>query len=65
MVIYQKWSEAKARRQRRGQTLVEYALIIAALAIVAVAVLSAVGGTTFNIYSTIINEQVARTQTGS
>jgi Flp pilus assembly pilin Flp len=61
MVTNQRLMAAKrhARIRRHGQTLVEYALIIAVIAIVAVAVLSALGHQTQALY-TSINFQVAR-----
>ncbi len=51
-------------RSRRGQTLVEYALILALIVVVSVAILLQMGGTLHALYSTI-DSQVARTATGS
>jgi Flp pilus assembly pilin Flp len=51
-------------RARRGQTLVEYALILALIVVISVAVLLQMGGTLHALYSTI-DSQVARTSTGS
>ena len=55
---------SRARRLRRGQTLVEYALILALIVVVSVAILLQMGGTLKSLYSTI-DSQVARTATGS
>jgi Flp pilus assembly pilin Flp len=43
---------------QRGQTLVEYALILAFISVVAIGVLMAMGGQTSNTYS-IINQQMS------
>ena len=51
-------------RARRGQTLVEYALIISLIVVLSVAVLLQFGGTLKGFYSTI-NSQVGRASTGS
>ncbi len=51
-------------RARRGQTLVEYALILALIVVVSAAILIQMGGTLHALYSTI-DSQVARTATGS
>jgi Flp pilus assembly pilin Flp len=51
-------------RARRGQTLVEYALILALIVVVSAAILIQMGGTLRALYSTI-DSQVARTATGS
>jgi len=45
----------KAMRMRRGQTLVEYALILALISIVAVIVLQSLGQQVTQVYSTINN----------
>jgi Flp pilus assembly pilin Flp len=47
------------RQQRLGQTLVEYALIIAVMSIVAIGVLISLGSQTKNIY-TAITSQISR-----
>jgi len=57
-------SRRRLLRARRGQTLVEYALIISLIVVLSVAVLLQFGGTLKGFYSTI-NSQVARTGTGS
>jgi pilus assembly protein Flp/PilA len=41
------------RRRRRGQTLVEYALILAIISVVAISVLITLGGQVKTIYSNI------------
>ena len=60
-------ARAKAQRRlatnRRGQTLVEYALIIAVISIVAIGVLVNLGQNLKSIYSTI-DSQVARAPGG-
>ena len=48
-----------AREERLGQTLVEYALIIAVMSIVAVGVLISLGSQTKSIY-TAITSQISR-----
>jgi Flp pilus assembly pilin Flp len=50
---------ALGRQLRRGQTLVEYALIIAVMSIVAIGVLISLGQQTKNIY-TAITSQISR-----
>jgi len=45
-------------KSRRGQTLVEYALILAFISVVAIAVLISLGGQIKSVYSTI-SSQVA------
>jgi Flp pilus assembly pilin Flp len=57
------WS-AKQRSTRRGQTLVEYSLIIGVVVIVAIGTLMTLGTQTKTLFSSI-NSQVARTSTGS
>lgn len=42
-----------AIRSEKGQTLVEYALLLALIAIIVIAVLTIVGHKTCNVYSTI------------
>jgi Flp pilus assembly pilin Flp len=54
----------RMRHSRSGQTLVEYALILALIATVSIAVLLQFGSTLKGLYSTI-DSQVARTTTGS
>ncbi len=54
----------KGRRARRGQTLVEYSLIIAVIVIAVLGVVLTVGKQTTTLYSSI-QSQVARTGTGS
>jgi Flp pilus assembly pilin Flp len=51
------------RRFRRGQTLVEYALILAFIAVVAIGVLTALGGTTRNVYAGV-SVQLTTAQAG-
>lgn len=40
-------------KSEKGQTLVEYALILVLIAIVVIAILTGVGRTTNNVYSTV------------
>ncbi len=54
----------RARRARRGQTLVEYALILAIISILAIAMMLQLTGNVRAIYSNI-DSQVARSSTGS
>lgn len=62
MVILQRW---RRRLQREnGQTLVEYAMIIALIVVVTLAILSQTGVTLKALYSTI-GSQVNRANTGS
>ena len=50
-------------RSRRGQTLVEYALILAFIAVVAIAVLMATGSNVTSTFNTV-NVQLAKAQAG-
>jgi Flp pilus assembly pilin Flp len=51
----------KRRQSRKGQTLVEYALILAFIAVVAISVLINVGKTIRSVFSTINSQlQVAQ-----
>jgi len=52
------------RAQRSGQTLVEYALILAFISVVAIVVLQALGSKVTSVYSTI-NAQLATAQSSS
>jgi Flp pilus assembly pilin Flp len=54
----------RARRAKRGQTLVEYALILAIISILAIAMMLQLTGNVRAIYSNI-DSQVARSNTGS
>jgi Flp pilus assembly pilin Flp len=54
----------RARRSLRGQTLVEYALILAIISILAIAMMLQLTGNVRTIYSNI-DSQVARSATGS
>jgi Flp pilus assembly pilin Flp len=54
----------KLRRNCSGQTLVEYALILAFIVIVSIGVLVSTGTSLRGLYSTI-SSQVARANTGS
>ena len=45
----------KSMRTRKGQSLVEYALILALVAIVVIAALTALGGKTTNTMQTVSN----------
>jgi Flp pilus assembly pilin Flp len=54
----------KLTRQQKGQTLVEYALIISLIVVVTIAVLIQMGTTLKGLYSTI-GSQVNRANTGS
>ena len=45
---------------RRGQTLVEYALILAVISIVAIGILINLGTQVKGIYSMVINSQIAQ-----
>ena len=54
--LYAKYT--KARRKRRGQTLVEYGMILALISVVAISVLSSLGNHVKGVFSTI-NSQVA------
>jgi Flp pilus assembly pilin Flp len=47
-----------ARQKRKGQTLVEYALILAIISVVAIAVLIALGGKVKGVYS-MVNSQLS------
>jgi len=51
------------RNARRGQTLVEYALIVAFIAVVAIGVLMALGGTVKSTMATV-NTQLGSANTG-
>jgi Flp pilus assembly pilin Flp len=51
------------RKGRRGQTLVEYALILAFIAVVAIAVLMSMGNTISNTFGTV-NVQLSKAQVG-
>jgi Flp pilus assembly pilin Flp len=64
MAIDRRRIRARRNRRRRGQTLVEYALIVSIISIVAVGVLITLGQQTHAIY-TMINSQIARSSTGS
>jgi Flp pilus assembly pilin Flp len=57
-------SKQHCSRGQSGQTLVEYALIIAVISIVAIAMLVQLTGNVHAIYSNI-DSQVARANTGS
>jgi Flp pilus assembly pilin Flp len=46
-------SRSQRRVQRRGQTLVEYALILAIISVVAIGVLTSLGQQVKGVYSTI------------
>jgi pilus assembly protein Flp/PilA len=52
-------------RSRRGQTLVEYALIIAMISIVAVGVLITLGTTLKGTYSTIVSGVTSAANVGT
>jgi Flp pilus assembly pilin Flp len=52
------------RRQSSGQTLVEYALILAFISVVAIVVLQALGSKVTSVYSTI-NAQLSAAQSSS
>jgi Flp pilus assembly pilin Flp len=54
-------SRRRLLRARRGQTLVEYALIFALIIILSVAVLISFGGTLKGFYSTISSQVAAST----
>ena len=43
-------------KDRKGQTLVEYALLLALIAIVVIAVVTLLGGKANNVYSNIANK---------
>ena len=43
-------------KNRKGQTLVEYALLLALIAIIVIAVVTLLGGKANNVYSTISNK---------
>jgi Flp pilus assembly pilin Flp len=62
--IMHSYLKSRRLRGRRGQTLVEYALIISLIVVVSIAVLLSFGGTLQGFYSSI-NSQVARSGTGS
>ena len=51
---------ARYPKKRRGQTLVEYALIIAVISIVAIGILINIGTQIRGLYSEIINSQIAQ-----
>jgi Flp pilus assembly pilin Flp len=53
----------RQRRFRRGQTLVEYALILAFIAVVAIGVLLAMGSSVKSTYASV-NTQLATAQNG-
>jgi len=53
-----------ARGQRSGQTLVEYALILAFISVVAIVVLQSLGSKVTSVYSTI-NAQLSAAQSSS
>jgi Flp pilus assembly pilin Flp len=48
----------RQKRSRKGQTLVEYALILAFIAVVAISVLIRLGGAVRSIFSTITSQLV-------
>ena len=48
------------RKKRRGQTLVEYALILAVISIVAIGILINLGQQIKGVYSMVINSQIAQ-----
>jgi Flp pilus assembly pilin Flp len=54
----------RTRRTKGGQTLVEYALILAIISILAIAMMLQLTGNVRTIYSNI-DSQVARSSTGS
>jgi len=54
----------RVRRTKRGQTLVEYALILAIISILAIAMMLQLTGNVRAIYSNI-DSQVARSNVGS
>ena len=56
--------QQRTPRPRRGQTLVEYALILAVISIVAIAMMIQLSGNLRGIYCNI-DSQVARSSTGS
>jgi Flp pilus assembly pilin Flp len=56
--------QCRSERAKRGQTLVEYALILAIISIVAIAMMLQLTGNVRQIYSNI-DSQVARSSSGS
>ena len=46
----------RARQSRKGQTLVEYALILAFISVVAISVLLALGGQVKSVFTTVTSQ---------
>jgi Flp pilus assembly pilin Flp len=61
--LSQKGLHLRSLANKRGQTLVEYALILALISVVAVSTLMAMGGQVASTYTTI-NRQLASAQDG-
>jgi len=55
---------ARLKKQKSGQTLVEYALILAFISVVAIVVLQALGSKVVAVFSTI-NNQLSAAQSSS
>ena len=56
------WAKARTRypKLRRGQTLVEYALILAVISIVVIGIMINLGQQLKGLYSEVINSQIAQ-----
>ncbi len=62
--IWKKKALRRLSKNKRGQTLVEYALILAFISIVAIAVLQLLGGQVSNVFGHI-NTKLAEATSGS
>jgi Flp pilus assembly pilin Flp len=56
LIIRTKNALARLKQQNSGQTLVEYALILAFISVVAIVVLQALGSKVTSVFSTITNQ---------